>query len=146
MNNLQILQAVKDQNGLSFTNLMTHFLSHPDRAPVADKQRIVTLIAAGYLRGETRANTAIHITPLGEVHLQELQEAENHRLAKENYDNETLKALQEENKQIRKLVDTLKADLHLEITKMKAAEKDSRFSKAIAIASFVISVLSLIFS
>lgn len=146
MNNLQILQAVKDQNSLTFTALMTHFQHHPDSAPVADKQRIAALITAGYLRGETRSNTAIHITPLGEVHLHELQEAENRRLAKEKYENETLKALQEENKQIRKLVETLKTDLHLEITKMKEAEKDSKFSKAIAIASFVISVLSLIFS
>lgn len=128
MNNLQILQAVKEQNSPTFAALMNHFKHHPDRAPVADMEQIATLITAGYLRGETKSYTAIHITPLGEVYLQDLQEEENRRLAKEKYENETLKAMQDQVDRLQKQNDEL-AELN-ESTKQMAI--DSRTQANIA--------------
>ena len=144
MNKLQILQAVKEHNGESFTSLMNHLLSHPDHDPVADAAGIRNLIAAGHLSGEGRAPNSIRMTASGKDYLIDLEENEASHLANEKHRNEIVKSLQEDNKHLRDLVETLKMDLHLGIANAKAAEEDAKFSKRIAIASFILSVVSLI--
>lgn len=72
MTNLQILTAVKNNNGtIGFVDLLNLSLAEPNRDPIADEDRIKQMIKDGLLTGEVGAYSQIHISKYGRRFLQD---------------------------------------------------------------------------
>ena len=140
MNKLQILQAVKEHNGESFTSLMNHLLSHPDHDPVADAAGIRNLIAAGHLSGEGRAPNSIRMTASGEDYLIVLQEKESALKATR----EQIDFLRKQYEELAKLNDTTKQIAIDSRTQANIAEAKAKKANVKGTIATAVSVLALL--
>ena len=90
MTDYQILSAVKNNGGtIDYVKLLNLGLSDPFYDPLADKQRIETLIKKNYISGKTDGFASISLTNEGRKHLQTLQHLE--KTNKNRTKKETLK-------------------------------------------------------